>query len=382
MSDPRLVEVRRCSRDVSWRTTWDFIEIVTSDGSVGVGEWSDAGPWQLAHPFMDAQASRFVGLPLESAMAQVAADAEEAGRRDPRFAGRRRLELTVLGALDAALCDLAAQRAGVSVAGWLAPEEHRGAGDGRWNGGVPCYGNINRAVHDRTIDTVVQVAKEALAAGFTRLKFAPFDFLVGARRVSAGLELAAAVRDAVGAEAELMLDLHNQLSVEEILTVGDALGGLGLRWLEDVGHLHDVEAHRRVRDELGIPLAAGEFAASPEELRPLLDAGAVDVVMPDVKHAGGPRRALELARFAEGFGVEVSPHNPTGPVSSAHTAALCEAVSSPGLLELAVLESDGRPALVEPREATTGGAYVTRPGPGLGVGLDPSAVWSNVHRIR
>ncbi len=390
MNGPHIVEIRRYSRDVTWRTTWEFAEVVLSDGTVGLGEWSDAGVWQLAHPRIYDRASSLIGLPLEAALTQVAAEAEDVGCRDPRSHPHRRLELTVLGGLDAALCDLAAQRAGSSLSAWLASDaagakrqdaasddrQHTAADD------VHCYGNINRAVHNRTVDSVVQVAKEALAAGFTTLKLAPFDFLVGARRVSAGLELAAAVRDAVGAEAELMLDLHNQLSVEEIVSVRDALQALGLRWLEDVAPLHDVDAHRRVRDEIGVPLAAGEFAASPAELRPLLDAGVLDVVMPDVKHAGGPRRALELARFAGRYGVDVSPHNPTGPVASAHTAMLCRAVSSNGLLELAVLETEDRQAIVDPPEATVSGAYLSPAGPGLGVRLAAEGAWSSVQRIR
>ncbi|WP_162605992.1 enolase C-terminal domain-like protein [Jiangella aurantiaca] len=389
MNSPHIIEVRRYSRDVTWRTTWEFAEVVLSDGTVGLGEWSDAGAWQLAHASIDARAGRLIRLPLEAALTQIRAEAEEVGRRDPRSHPHRRLELTVLGGLDAALCDLAAQHAGSSLSAWLVSQagaEAQGAARAGSQDApvadIRCYGNINRAVHIRTVDSVVRVAKEALAAGFTRLKLAPFDFLVGARRISAGLELAAAVRDAVGTETELMLDLHNQLSVDEILAVRDELQALDLRWLEDVAPLHDVDAHRRVRDEIGVPLAAGEFAASPAELRPLLDAGALNVVMPDVKHAGGPRRALELARFAGRHGVEVSPHNPTGPVASAHTAMLCRAVSPHGLLELALLETEDRQAIVDPPETTVSGAYVSPAGPGLGVRLAAAGTWSSVQRIR
>jgi len=359
-ANPEIVAVRRCSHHVSWRTTWDFVEIVTSDGKVGLGEWSDAGAWQTTYPAFDRQAGELVGLPVVSALDLIDAAGNRLAARPP--SPDRRLQLTIIGGLDAALCDLASQAAGLPLAEWLAAGS---VGDHA----VRCYGNINRAVDDRTVDRVVQVVKEAVASGFDSVKLAPFDFLVGARRLSAGLELAGAVRETAGADAEVMLDLHNNLSVDEVLMLRVEWSALGLRWLEDVAPISDLGGHRRVRDELGIPLAAGEFCASIDEIRPLLEAGVLDVFMPDVKHAGGPRRALELSLFAAGFGAQISPHNPTGPVATVHSAALCEAVRADGRLELALQESQDREGLLTPRERVVKGGFQQSSGPGLGAQL-------------
>jgi galactonate dehydratase len=358
--NPAIVAVRRRSHHVSWRTTWDFVEIVTSDGRVGLGEWSDAGAWQTTYPAFDPRAGELVGLSVASALDMIAATGNYLAAQPPSPA--RRLQLTIVGGLDAALCDLASQSAGLPLADWLVA----GAAG---NHVVRCYGNINRGVDDRTVDRVVQVVKEAVASGFDSVKLAPFDFLVGARRLSAGLELAAAVRETAGPDAELMLDLHNNLSVDEVLMIGVEWSALGLRWLEDVAAMSDIAGHQKVRDQLGIPLAAGEFCASPDEIRPLLEAGVLDVFMPDVKHAGGPRRALELSLFAAEFGAQISPHNPTGPVAAAHSAALCAAVRAGGRLELALQESHEREGLLTPHEHVVKGTFHQSSGPGLGAEL-------------
>lgn len=359
-ANPTIVAVQRRSHQVSWRTTWDFVEIVTSEGAVGLGEWSDAGAWQATHPAFDRRAGELAGLSVAAALDLIAAIGNRLAAEPPSSA--RRLQLTILGGLDAALCDLASQAAGLPLAQWLVAGS---AGDHE----VRCYGNINRAVGDRTVDRVVQVVKEAVAGGFDSVKVAPFDFLVGARRLSAGLELAGAVRGTAGADAELMLDLHNNLSVDEVLMLGVEWSALGLRWLEDVAPMSDIDGHRRVRDELGITLAAGEFCASIDEIRPLLEAGVLDVFMPDVKHAGGPRRALELSRFAADLGAEISPHNPTGPVAAAHSAALCAAMRAGGRLELAVQECQDREGLLTPSERVVKGSFHQSQGPGLGARL-------------
>ena len=59
-----------------------------------------------------------------------------------------------------------------------------------------------------------------------------------------------------------------------------------------------------------------------EGFRPFLEAGIYDVIMPDVKYAGGLRELLRIGEFAAGLGVACSPHNPSGPIAHAHSLHL------------------------------------------------------------
>lgn len=357
MRQETIARVGRCSIDVTWRTTWDAVIVESNDGHRGVGEWSDAGARQLSRPFFDAAAASLAGRSVHEALLHVEREAAAVVASDLPSRPRRE-RLTVWAGFDAALCDLAARMAGEPLATWVGVQPPAAP--------IPCYANINRAIRERTESMFTNAAKEAVAAGFAAIKCAPFDFLVGSRRLTAGLALANAVRDAVGPDVDVMIDLHGLLTPDEIVSIKGPLVDLAPRWLEDVAPLGDVAAHRRLRDELAVPFAGGEFASDTAELRPLLSAGLLDVVMPDVKHAGGLRRAITLARYAADHGVEVSPHNPTGPVGTAHSAILAGATPTCRVLEIAVQETDRRTSTVTPREVCPGRLH---PVTGEGIGL-------------
>ncbi|NEE04393.1 enolase C-terminal domain-like protein [Phytoactinopolyspora halotolerans] len=359
--DAAIVSVACVSHDVTWRTSWDTVRVRTADGSAGIGELSDAGTRELSDRYAAELSDVVVGHSAEEALAVVGAESHRLSENRAGPTQDRRLRLTVLGGFEAALCDLAATRSGMGLPEWYgraaAPE-------------FPCYANLNRALHKRTPDEFARIAKLAVAEGFTAVKCAPFDFLVGSKRVQLGLRLAAAVRETIGDDIELRLDLHGHVPVGEILAAERAFAELRPAWIEDPTGIADLEGMRAVRETLGVPIAGGEFVASKAELEPALSAGVLDVVMPDVKHAGGPRRALELARFATSAGAQVSLHNPTGPVSTAHSLAVSWQIDGCGPLELAIGEHEGRATVVSPAEQVRSG--MIRPccdGAGLGVDL-------------
>jgi galactonate dehydratase len=165
-----------------------------------------------------------------------------------------------------------------------------------------------------------------------------------------------------------MIDVHLALEPAEVLAIGPDLAAVRARWIEDAAPSHDLGALRAVRDVVGAPLAGGEFAATVAEVQPALDAGLVDVLMPDLKHAGGPRPALELARAATRAGAQVSLHNPSGPVATA--ASLHASVAAGAdLLELAYGEVPWRGAVIDPAEEPKDGRLAIPATTGLGVSL-------------
>ncbi|MFF3976141.1 enolase C-terminal domain-like protein [Streptomyces sp. NPDC001828] len=327
-TSPRPVSLR-----VTERTTW----LLVRQGH-GWGEVSD---------IPEAEAARLLGM------------AARGDALPDTFAGR-----TVAGGLRTAAADAAARDAGLPLADWLAERTGRPV----LRRTIPLYANINRALSDRTPQAAAETARTAVAAGHTAVKVAPFDGLAGPGQIARGLEIARAVRDVLGPERTLLLDAHHLLTVDELLVHAQEFTDLRLGWLEDTARLDDVTGLRRVRAAIDAPLAGGEFAAAPAEVLPALRSGALDVLMPDVKHAGGPLRVLRLAALAADHGVSVSPHNPSGPVAtaaSAHVSALLPPGGPP--LETMFGEVSWRGTTVTPPEPLTGATYALLPDPGIGI---------------
>lgn len=350
------------------RSTWLFVT-VSCGGHTGVGEMSDLDPLSAAGGLFGVLAERIRGIPVAAAETWLGTDGPRWANRPTTEAGRLRRR-TALGGVATAVADLAARTADVTLAQWLGGQPGVKA--------IPLYANINRAMRERTPEAAARLATHARAAGFRAVKCAPFDGLTGENRAQAGLEIATAVRDAIGAEVGLMVDVHHELDLPQLLMVADGLAGLRLDWLEDAVPIGDVDGLWRVRDAVGCPLAGGEFVGDPGDLRPALHAGVLDVVMPDVKHAGGPSAVLALARVAVDHGARVSLHNPSGPVATAasgHVAALLP----PDLpLESMFGEHAARSAFAHPLEHIEHGELHLPPGPGLALRLMPAALEKEV----
>ncbi|WP_035849797.1 enolase C-terminal domain-like protein [Kitasatospora azatica] len=318
-------ELYHCA--VSGRTDWLLLRLTDEDGVTGWGECSDAGP-----------------LP---AVARVLAG----GEADP-FTHR-----TVLGAIRQAQADQCARRAGVPLWQWLG-----GTGPAAE---VELYANLNRAPGGRAPSELAGTAAAAVRAGFRTVKLAPFDTPGGDRLAHLGLARVQAVRAAVGPDVRVLVDCRERLPLAELLPLLEPFARLGVGWLEDgVGISRPAElAELRRRTE--IPLAGGEFADHPCQLAAV--DGLLDIVLPDVKHAGGPRQALALARAAGP--ARVSLHNPAGPVATLHSAHLAALLPAEPL-EFAFGEVPWRAELLTAPERIGDGRLTLPDGPGLGAEPD------------
>lgn len=339
---------------VSWRTTWGLVEVVLDDGTTGWGEGSDSWITEVVDGRWPTLMDRFLGTSLDRALDLT---------RPGTSAGLDYRDATLLGGLEQALCDLAAQHEGVTLAGWLGADRPRDT--------IPMYANLNRALPQRTPELFARVAAAAIEEGFTAIKIAPFDLLGGERRVDTGLRLAQAVRERVGGSVDLMVDLHNSLGLPELEVAAARLRDLGPRWVEDAG---GPEAAQLAREVIGAPIAGGEHFTSTEQLT-----GDLDVVMPDVKHAGGDRAALRLGSAGRSGRAEVSLHNPSGPVATAHSIAASLALGGRPVLEYAFGEAAARRGLLGGAAGDRYGIGRDPDAPGLGIALDRD--WIAAHEM-
>lgn len=345
---------------VTPRTTWKFVRIRTDDGLVGYGESSGSerpGIERVGH----RSGVRLRRRSVQDALGAVERRTAEAALRSGAPEHKWKV-LSWYAGIEVALCDLAAQQSALPLYRWLG-----GSVTGRR---MPAYANINRAIQHRTPDEFCRHAMSAVDAGFRAIKCAPFDGLDYCDdRGRYGVSLAAGVRNVIGDDIDLMIDGHCILNPEEVATIAPALAELRPRWLEDMAPLADLRTLETLKLATNASLAGGELVADPAELMPALRAGVLDVVMPDVKFAGGLRRAQAIADATHSFAAETSVHNASGPIATAASVHLGYAIRRAGPAEYAYGEAGWRSRIVEPAEYIEDGEFSVPPAHGLGVAL-------------
>ena len=216
------------------------------------------------------------------------------------IAGRRGMVVRALSAIDIALWDLAAKRAGVPLAvllgGSLRP--------------LPAYasGGYYRPGAGSWTDAVVEEIRGNRALGFTDHKIK-----VGGLPVAQDAERVAAAADAMGPGGRLAVDANNSWpnaaeALRAIRVLEAAAGPAGLWWVEEPLSPDDVAGHRALAQALETPVATGEIHQTRHEFRALIEQQAADVLQPDAGVLGGVTEYLTVARTADTFGVPVAPH--------------------------------------------------------------------------
>ena len=117
-----------------------------------------------------------------------------------------------------------------------------------------------------------------------------------------------AVREAVGAEIELLADANQSLDLKHAMRLGRELEAFDLGWFEEPLPYHDLRGCAALRAALATKIAAGETEYSLHGMRDILAAAAVDVLMPDLQRAGGLSEMRRIAALAAAYEVPVSTH--------------------------------------------------------------------------
>ncbi len=257
---------------------------------------------------------------------------------------------------------------------------------GRLRDRLLVYANINRATSDHTPEGFAATAAASVADGngFGALKAAPFDGFppasAGPQEVEAATDLGVAcveaIRDAVGPSIEIKIDCHSFFDVERSISVARRLEPQRLSWYEEPIPPTQVENTRTIKNAISQPMAGGEFLFGMSGFDELCCRQAVDVIMPDVKHCGGLQEGRNIAALAAAalHNVAVSPHNPSGRVSTFASAQLCAGMPNFDILEYQWGEVDWRSDLVTPPERFENGTIAVPDGPGLGVELNDRLV--------
>ena len=366
----KIDRVRFAEVVASEATTWTFVEVYDEEGAVGLAEITCGGNTAEAVRLTAELGARLKGREIagegdvEGMLLLTVADMQ----------GSMALATTVSG-LRTAVSELRARKRGITLTEEL--------------GGVPqesilLYANINRHLltRDRAPASFGRAAEYAVSQGFGIVKCAPFDG-VGPPSTreeilsvaGVGIERVAAVRAAVGPDVTVLVDCHSRFERHTAPLVAEELAKSNIGWFEEpVEPTEDAEGLAAIAQEVSMITAGGESGYGREFFGAIVERGALNVVMPDVKHCGGLAEARASGEAAMSAGGDVSLHSPTGPVSligGGHaTAAMPGAIH----LEHAVYEADWRAEVVLPYERVEGGRLWMPEGEGLGAVLNPEVV--------
>ena len=220
-------------------------------------------------------------------------------------------------------------------------------------------------------------ARRDVADGFSAVKtgaWAGDSALPEAEQIAAFAERVGRLRRAVGPGVDIMIDNHGRSRPATATRLMQALQPYDLLWLEEPTPPDDLEALARLR-QAGprMDLATGERLYAKWEYVPLLERRLVDVIQPDLCHAGGITECKKIAALAEAYYVQVAPHSPQGPVSTAAAAHLGLAIPNFLILEF-VRSAPYRDRVLREAWPVRDGHLEVPERPGLGVDLDEEAL--------
>jgi galactonate dehydratase len=278
--------------------------------------------------------------------------------------------MTAISGIDQALWDIKGKDLGVPVFELLG---------GRVRDSVRVYDHLGGGEMESMYESTdpAQFAERALmvkAAGYTAMKFMAVprtEPVEGPRPVRYAARMVEAVRQAVGDDMDLMVDLHARCSNPAMaIQYCHALEPYGLLFFEEPCPTEDIEATAQVTRVARIPIATGERLVGRNQFRELFEKRACHIIQPDLSHCGGLWEAKKIAAAAETYSMAVAPHNPNGPIATA--AAIHFALSTPNWVIQEAISGDvaWRGEVVRSVHKVQQGSYAAPTAPGLGIDVD------------
>ena len=237
---------------------------------------------------------------------------------------------------------------------------------------------------ERTPDEFHAAAKRVRAKGYDAVKLDPFGdayYELPAAERRRAVALVEAVRDAMGPDAEVFVEMHGRFTPAVAIGIARDLAPFRPGWIEEPVPPENLKALAKVARRVDVPVATGERIHSRHEFRELFELQAADIVQPDLTMSGGILETRKIASWAESYYVLVAPHNVGGPVSTA--ACLHFAAVAPNFKTLEHFNDFAEPFV---RAAAPGnpdvvdGAFALPSGPGLGIVIDRDVIREHPRR--
>jgi galactonate dehydratase len=234
-------------------------------------------------------------------------------------------------------------------------------------------GEMKSLYLDDTAEVMAARARQSVDEGYNAVKVLVVprtEPLEGVKVLRHAETTMAAIREAVGPDVDVMVDLHARTTPDMAIQYGEVLAPYRPWFLEEPCPPENVEGMVKVARALKTPIATGERLVTRYQFRELFEKGACAVAQPDLCHCGGLWEARKIAALAETYYVSVAPHNPLGPIATA--AALHFGFATPNYLIQEAIRSDvpwRNDVLTEPLPIERGFAVPSKK-PGLGLAID------------
>ncbi len=234
---------------------------------------------------------------------------------------------------------------------------------------------------ERTPEDFHAAAKKVIAKGYRALKFDPFGsglYEVDRAEKLKAVALVEAVRDAIGPDVEMLIEMHGRFNPATAIDMAHQLAPFKPAWYEEPVPPENLAALKKVSQAvsaLGVPVATGERLHTLHEYRELFELQAADIIQPDITHFGGILNAKKLAAWAEAYYMLIAPHNVGGPVSTA--AALHLGACTPNFKILEYFNDFADPYIKQVAAGlpeVVDGYFSLPSGPGLGISVDEDAI--------
>ena len=296
-------DLRITSVGAPWRELV-FVELTTDEGLTGAGEVRMVNKTDTLIACIGELAPRYV-------IGSDPFDVERLAWNIQRIEYGRPGEVTqsALAAFDVACWDLMGQSLGVPLWKLLG---------GRFRDRVPAYANAWYQA-EREPATIARLANEVVKRGYRALKLDPFGAAsaeLPAADLKRAASIVAAVRDAVGPDVQILIEMHGRFTPATAIRVAGALERFDPEWIEEPVPPENAAALERVRNATRIPIASGERAHTIADIRDFIERGIVDVVQVDLTHFGGFLPMKHLAGWADAHYLILAPHNVCGPVGT------------------------------------------------------------------
>jgi galactonate dehydratase len=343
------------------------VRIQTDEGVVGLGEGGISGREQAMQGMLDHFTLALIGQDprrIEHIWQML--------YRGAYFEGGK-ITAAVVSAVDIALWDILGKWLNVPVWQLLG---------GACRDSIPCFATPGAL----SGPDIIQKAVDHVEAGWKVLRFTPgmldldWTGVDGSvydpyASINAAVDLLGQLRTRLGPEILLSIDFHHRLSPAEAALFCQQVEPLHLHFVEEPIRCENPDAYAQLRGLTSIPFAIGEEFSSKWAFAPYVERGLLNFARIDVCNVGGLSEARKIAGWCEAHYIDLMPHNPLGPISTAACVHLAAATSNFAYLEYFPAHDRDRPRDLFPVTLeTVNGSFPLPTAPGLGVEFNEDTV--------
>ena len=340
---------------------WLFVRVEGADGAVGWGEASLEGYAEAVDGAIEALRDRFIGHDPRRIE-----DIWQIAYRGGFYRGGPVL-MSALAGLEQALWDLKGKAFGIPAWEMLGGQVRERIRAYAWIGG------------DRP-DEIAEAASARHEQGFTAVKMnatAELDWIGTPRLFD---DVVSRIEAAQSAGMDVGLDFHGRVHRPMAKQLARVLEPLGLLFIEEPLLSENPEGLAQIAALTSTPIALGERLYSRWDFKPFFERGVVDIIQPDLSHAGGLLECRKIAAMAEAYDVAVAPHCPLGPLALASCLQLAACTPNVAIQEMSLgihynVGHDLLHFITDPETLSPIDGYLPIPHkPGLGVTVNEPAV--------